>query len=92
MKVTVRVTLAADADAPTVVNEVFTLERGPLAPDTLGLQLDEAKSLLRPERDRRRAGQGCPRGPGRLPVLRQGPPAQRRPGFTHTPQEADIAA
>jgi hypothetical protein len=46
MKVTVSVTLEADDDTPTVVHEVFTLQRGPLAPDTLGLGLDEAKGLL----------------------------------------------
>jgi hypothetical protein len=46
MKVTVSVTLEADDDDPTVVHDVFTLHRGPLAPDTLGLGLDEAKGLL----------------------------------------------
>ena len=46
MKVTVQVTLEADDDTPTVVHEVFTLERGALACDTLGLHLDEAKDLL----------------------------------------------
>jgi len=46
MKVTVSVTLEADDDTPTVVHDVFTLHRGPLAPDTLGLGLDEAKGLL----------------------------------------------
>jgi len=47
MKVTVRVTLEADDDTPAVVHEAFTLERGALACDTLGLHLDEAKDLLR---------------------------------------------
>jgi hypothetical protein len=46
MKVTMSVTLEADDNARSVVHEVFTLERGALAPDTLGLQLDEAKELL----------------------------------------------
>jgi hypothetical protein len=46
MKVTVRVTLEADDDTPAVVHEVFTLARGALASDTLGLYLDEAKDLL----------------------------------------------
>lgn len=46
MKVTVLVRIEADNDAPTVVHEVFDLERGPLAPGTLGLSLDEAKDLL----------------------------------------------
>jgi hypothetical protein len=47
MKVTVRVTLHTDDDTPTVIYEVFALERGALASDTLGLHLDEAKELLR---------------------------------------------
>ncbi len=46
MKVTVQVVLEADDDAPSVIHEVFTLERGVLASDTVGLQLDEAKDLL----------------------------------------------
>jgi len=46
MKVTVSVTLEADDDSPTVVHEVFSLERGALVPESLGLQLDEAKDLL----------------------------------------------
>ena len=46
MKVSVLVTIQSDDDATTVVHEVFTLGRGPLAPDTLGLHIDEAKDLL----------------------------------------------
>jgi hypothetical protein len=46
MKVMVQVVLEADDDTPTVVHDVFQLERGPLAIDTLGLQLAEAKDLL----------------------------------------------
>lgn len=46
MKVTVSVTLEADDDTPAVVHEVFSLERGALAPDTVGLHLAEAKDLL----------------------------------------------
>jgi hypothetical protein len=46
MKVTVSVTLEADDDTPAVVHEVFSLKRGALAPDTVGLQLAEAKDLL----------------------------------------------
>src|SRR5664279_3319849 len=47
MKVTVQVVLHADDDTQTVVREVFTLTReAALAPDTLGLQLQEAKDLL----------------------------------------------
>ena len=46
MKITVQVTIKAGDDAPITVHEVFSLERGPLAPGTLGLCLDEAKDLL----------------------------------------------
>ncbi len=46
MKVTVQVVLHADDDTQTVVREVFTLTRDALAPDTVGLQLQEAKDLL----------------------------------------------
>ena len=46
MKISVQVSIQADDDAPTVVHEVFALERGALAPDTVGLRLDEANDLL----------------------------------------------
>ena len=47
MKITVQVVLHADDDTQTtVVREVFTLTREALAPDTVGLQLQEAKDLL----------------------------------------------
>ena len=46
MRVTVQVVLHADDDSQTVVREVFTLTREALAPDTVGLQLQEAKDLL----------------------------------------------
>jgi len=46
MKVTVQVTLETDDDTPNVVCDVFTLQRGALGCDTLGLHLDEAKDLL----------------------------------------------
>ena len=46
MKVTVQVVLHADDDTQTVVREAFTLTRAALAPDTVGLQLQEAKDLL----------------------------------------------
>ena len=46
MKVTVQVVLHADDDSHTVVREAFTLIREALAPDTVGLQLQEAKDLL----------------------------------------------
>lgn len=45
MKVTVQVVIEADDDA-SGVRDVFTLQRGTLAPDTLGLRLDEAKDIL----------------------------------------------
>ncbi len=48
MKVSVQVIVHPDddAEASPVVREVFTLDRGDLAPDTLGLQVAEAKDLL----------------------------------------------
>ena len=47
MKLTVQLVLHADDDTETIVREVFTDQReDPLAPDTLGLRLDEAKDLL----------------------------------------------
>ena len=46
MKVTVQVVLHADDDTRTVLREAFTLNREALAPDTVGLQLQEAKDLL----------------------------------------------
>ena len=46
MKVTVQVVLENDDESPTVVREVFSLERGVLTPGTLGLHLAEAKDLL----------------------------------------------
>jgi hypothetical protein len=46
MKITVQVVLHADDDTQTVVREAFTLNREALAPDTVGLQLQEAKDLL----------------------------------------------
>ena len=46
MKVTVQITLERDDETGIVVEDVFTLERRALAPDTLGLQLHEAKDLL----------------------------------------------
>ena len=46
MKITVQIVLHADDDTETVVREAFTVQRGALAPETLGLQLQEAKDLL----------------------------------------------
>ena len=48
MKFTVQVIVHPDDDteASPVIQEVFTLDRDDLAPDTLGLQLTEAKALL----------------------------------------------
>ena len=38
MKITVQIVLHADDDTETVVREAFTVQRGALAPETLGLQ------------------------------------------------------
>jgi hypothetical protein len=40
-----------DTEASPVVREVFTLDRDDLAPDTVGLQLAEAKDLLEAVQD-----------------------------------------
>ena len=45
MKITVQVVLHADDDTETVVREAFTVQRGALAPETLGLQLTEKSGL-----------------------------------------------
>ncbi len=46
MKVSVQVVVEVGDDTPTVIHEAFTLERGALGADTVGLRLDEAKDLL----------------------------------------------
>jgi hypothetical protein len=46
VKLAVQVVIEPDGDAPTVVRDVFCLQRGTLGPDTLGLGLAEAKELL----------------------------------------------
>ena len=46
MKITVQVVLHADDDTQTLVREAFTQNRETLTPDTVGLQLQEAKDLL----------------------------------------------
>src|SRR5664280_2637611 len=47
VQLTVQVVLETDDDQdPAVVCDVFTLERGPLTADTVGLRLAEANDLL----------------------------------------------
>jgi len=46
MKITVQITVKSEAAASEVVREVARLERGPLQPETLGLSLAEARSIL----------------------------------------------
>ena len=47
MRIRIQVIIEADHEAtPTCVEEVACFERGSLSPETLGLQLDEAKQLL----------------------------------------------
>jgi hypothetical protein len=47
VKVTVQVVVVQPMTTPRpVVREAFTVHRASLAPDTLGLQLQEAKDLL----------------------------------------------
>lgn len=68
MKVSVQVVIEADGDTPTAVHEVFTLERGALGADAVGLRLDEAKELLSAvQASGERAGQGVPGRSGALP-------------------------
>ena len=77
MKITVSVSIQAGDGTPADACEVFALERGALAPGTVGLQLDEAKDLLAAVQEKMVAGQGRGR-PGRdsgLPALRGSAPA-----------------
>jgi hypothetical protein len=46
VKITVSVTVHVGDDTPTVIHEAFSLERGALGADAVGLRLDEAKDLL----------------------------------------------
>jgi hypothetical protein len=46
MKIKVQITVQSEEDGAEVVQEVARLERGPLRPDTLGLSLAEARSIL----------------------------------------------
>lgn len=57
MKISVQVSIQAGDDAPTVVHEVFALERGAPAPGAVGLRLDEAKDLLAAVQEKMAAGQ-----------------------------------
>src|SRR3954471_12855596 len=47
MRVRIQVVVESEAGAPSIVQEVATLERGPLQAEGLGLTLAEAKGLLR---------------------------------------------
>jgi hypothetical protein len=70
MKFTVQVIVYPDDDteASPVVREVFTLDRDDLAPDTLGLQLAEAKDLLAACKAPWSNSRPAPRSPSRRPV------------------------
>ncbi len=46
MKVRIQVVIDADEHAPEIIEEVATLERDALEPETLGLTLAEAKAML----------------------------------------------
>src|SRR3954453_10114533 len=46
MQIKVQITLNSEQGEPEVIQEVARLERGPLRPDTLGLSLAEARSIL----------------------------------------------
>ena len=84
MKVTVQVVVQAgeDAEAPSVVREVLSVDREALAPDTLGLQRGEAMDLLSAVQGALvdEQGQGRTGYPGGLPGVWQAPAAQ---GLSH---------
>ena len=46
MEITVQITVKSQAGEPELIQEVARLERGTLRPDTLGLSLAEARSIL----------------------------------------------
>jgi hypothetical protein len=46
MEITVQITVKSQAGEPELIQEVVRLERGTLRPDTLGLSLAEARSIL----------------------------------------------
>jgi hypothetical protein len=46
MKITVQITVQSDEGQVEAVREVVRMERGPLQPETLGLSLAEARSIL----------------------------------------------
>jgi hypothetical protein len=57
MRVRIQVVVESEAGDPPVIQEVATLERGPLQPEELGLTLAEAKDLLRGVQETMVAGQ-----------------------------------
>ena len=46
MKIRIQITIESDAGNPEVVQEMVQLDRGTLRPETLGLTLAEARSIL----------------------------------------------
>jgi hypothetical protein len=46
MEIKVQITVKSQAGEPEVIQEVVSLKRGPLRPETLGLSLAEARSIL----------------------------------------------
>ena len=46
MKIKIQITVESDEGQPGVVQEVAHLDRGTLRPETLGLTLVEARSIL----------------------------------------------
>jgi hypothetical protein len=46
MEIKVQITVKSQAGQPEVIQEVVSLKRGPLRPETLGLSLAEARSIL----------------------------------------------
>ena len=81
MKVTVQVIIETDNDAPTVVHEVFTLERARSGATPSGCTSTRPRTSSAGSRRGRRASRcaGSPGGPGRLPGLRDSRAATRTP-------------
>ena len=46
MEIKVQITVKSQAGQPEVIQQVVSLKRGPLRPETLGLSLAEARSIL----------------------------------------------
>jgi hypothetical protein len=81
MKITVQITMQSDEGHTEAVRQVACLERGPLQPETLGLSLAEARSILAGLEQslvEQAAGGGVYRARETVPALRSAARLQRR--------------